>query len=205
MISVLHNFVLSGLHHWVANQPFSARAIEAFVIAEIGAYWGHRWMHEIPAFWRFHVIHHSSQQMDWMVNTRAHPLDIVFMRFCAIIPLYILGFAQVSSTSVESMPLLVILATAIWGYFIHSNLPWRFGIIEHIVATPAFHHWHHANDGPETLNKNYSPNLPCVDWLFGTLHLPKTSYPANYGVSEKVPSELWSQLTYPIHQNKPKE
>ncbi len=88
MISVLHKFVLLNLHHWVADLPLWARVVGAFVIAEIGAYWGHRWMHEVPAFWRFHIIHHSSEQMDWMVNTRSHPIDIVFMRFCAITSLH---------------------------------------------------------------------------------------------------------------------
>ena len=29
--------------------------------------------------------------MDWLVNTRAHPLDIVFVRLCGFIPMYALG------------------------------------------------------------------------------------------------------------------
>lgn len=55
--------------------------ILAIVVGEVGAYWGHRWSHEIPWLWRFHAIHHSAEEMDWLVNTRAHPLDMFFGRF----------------------------------------------------------------------------------------------------------------------------
>ena len=58
---------------------------------EIGYYWGHRWSHEIPFLWRFHSIHHSAEEIDFLVNTRAHPFDMVFGRFCGLVPMYVLG------------------------------------------------------------------------------------------------------------------
>ncbi|MBY9061467.1 hypothetical protein K7957_00785 [Sphingomonas yunnanensis] len=49
-----------------------------------------------------------------------------------------------------------------------------------MVATPAFHHWHHVADAP--LNRNFASTLSMIDRLFGTLHLPARAWPAHYGI-----------------------
>ena len=56
----------------------AARLLAAFAVSEIGGYWGHRLSHEIPLLWRFHSLHHAPEHIDWLINTRAHPLDQVF-------------------------------------------------------------------------------------------------------------------------------
>lgn len=37
--------------------------------------------------------------------------------------------------------------------FIHANVRLRFDPLEQLVATPVFHHWHHANENPATTTK----------------------------------------------------
>jgi len=86
----------------------------------------------------------------------------------------------------------------IWGFFIHANARWRFGPLEWLIATPAFHHWHHTNDGPAYVNKNYAALLPLVDRLFGTLYLPKDKQPEHYGIDEPLPSGFLGQLVRPF-------
>ena len=80
--------------------------------------------------WRFHSIHHSSEELDWLVNTRAHPLDMVFTRLCALIPLYVLGLAQPTGNTVDVVPFLYALVGSIWSFVIHANVRWRFGWLE---------------------------------------------------------------------------
>ena len=64
-----------------------ARLAAALVVGEFGFYWGHRWMQEMPLRWRFHSIHHGPVEVDWLVNTHPHPLDIVFVRLCGFVPI----------------------------------------------------------------------------------------------------------------------
>jgi hypothetical protein len=48
--------------------------------------------------------------MDWLVGTRAHPLDIVFVRLCGFVPMYALGLAQpVARGRLDAIPLIVML------------------------------------------------------------------------------------------------
>jgi sterol desaturase/sphingolipid hydroxylase (fatty acid hydroxylase superfamily) len=186
--------VTAAFGHW----PLGMRIFMAFVVAEVGLYWGHRWCHEIPLLWRFHAVHHSPGHIDWLVNSRGHPVDFIFTRLCGLVPLYALGMATPMDGATSTIPLLVMLLGPIWGFFIHANVRWRFGPLEWLVATPAFHHWHHANDGPTVLNKNFAPTLPWIDWLFGTFNLPHASQPTCYGTETKVPLTLAGQLLNPF-------
>jgi len=185
----------------VAALPLWARAIAGLVVGEIGYYWGHRLSHEIPFLWRFHSIHHSAEHVDFLVNTRAHPVDLVFSRLCALAPMYMVGLGGPAGPADSIVPVLVTLIGTMWGFFIHANLRWRFGPLEWLISTPAFHHWHHTRTGP--INRNYASTLPWLDRLFGTHYLPHNQWPESYGIKAKLPDSLAGQLAYPLLRDPP--
>lgn len=180
----------------VSQLPFWAKATVGLVVGETGYYWGHRLSHHIPFLWRFHAVHHSAEEMDFLVNTRAHPLDMVFSRTCALIPIYAFGLAGTSATPKgAAVPVVVTLIGTMWSFFVHANIRWKFGPLEWLVVTPKFHHWHHTRDGQ--IDCNYSSTLPWLDRIFGTHRLPE-EWPEAYGIEQSFPTTLLDQLCYPF-------
>jgi sterol desaturase/sphingolipid hydroxylase (fatty acid hydroxylase superfamily) len=186
LAAFIHDQLPAAPYVWMAGLPQWVRILGALVVGEVGSYWGHRLSHAIPFLWRFHAVHHRAEEIDWLVNTHAHPVDMIFTRLCGLVPMYLMGLAQPLPNSVDLAPLLVTIAGSIWGFFIHSNLHWRFGWLEWTISSPAFHHWHHANDGPDRIDKNFAAMLPWVDKMFGTFYLPSREWPVTYGISRSV-------------------
>lgn len=165
---------------WVIGLPIWAQIVAALIIGEFGFYWGHRIMHQVPWLWRFHATHHEPERMDWLINTRAHPIDIIFTRMVGLALVAIVGLGSPGSGSGSVVPIAVLLIGTFWAFFIHSNLKLGIGWFEHILSSPRFHHWHHSRD--DHPNHNFASVLPIYDRIFGTHYLPK-QWPPSYGIS----------------------
>jgi sterol desaturase/sphingolipid hydroxylase (fatty acid hydroxylase superfamily) len=187
-----------GLLPVLGTFPLPTRMAISFVVAELGAYAAHRAMHAFPRLWRFHAVHHAATEMHWLVNTRAHPIDLVFTRCCALLPLYMLGLVQVGGQGVDWLPFAVAMLTSLWGYVIHANVRLRFGWLEGLVATPPFHHHHHRDFGSGGINHaNFAPTFAIVDRLFGTYEAP-AEWPERYGSADHVGNTMLDQIMLPF-------
>jgi sterol desaturase/sphingolipid hydroxylase (fatty acid hydroxylase superfamily) len=194
---MIHRAVPNSFLEITASWPLWLQTIAALIASEVGYYWAHRLSHQIPFLWRFHSIHHSAEHVDFLVNTRAHPNDFDFSRFCALVPVYVLGLGSPQTHGGSLVPVIATLITTSWGFFIHANIRWRLGPLEWLISTPAFHHWHHTLSGP--INRNYSSTLPWLDRIFGTHYLPK-EWPTAYGIEDKLPDSLMDQFFYPLQK-----
>jgi len=187
-----------GLYAAVAHLPLYVKLPVMFLVNDIGAYWYHRASHTYRFLWQFHAIHHSAEHLDWLVNTRAHPFDMVFTRLAGLTPLYLLGLAQSTGRGLDPGVALVMIVGTLWSFFIHANIRLRLGPLEWVISTPAFHHWHHTND--EHRDRNFAAIFPAIDRTFGTAWLPKY-WPPVYGIDAKVPPTLAGQLLDPLPAN----
>ncbi len=186
----LHQASTWDLQQWVAAQPLWLQFIEILLVVDFGTYWIHRAMHEIPALWKIHAVHHSTEQMDWLASSRLHVLEILANRFAGYLPIFILGFAP-------SAVYAYLVFVSFHAIFIHANVRFRFPLLRWLIATPEFHHWHHSSEDA-AVDRNYAGFLPIYDVLFGTTYMPSTL--ANrYGTrSNDVPEGIVGQFLYPF-------
>jgi sterol desaturase/sphingolipid hydroxylase (fatty acid hydroxylase superfamily) len=180
----------NAVHHAVRSQPVWAQFVEAVLLSEIGEYWAHRKMHTVPFLWRFHKVHHSVDEMDWLASARLHPVDRMLTASAAYLPLFILGF------STRTIGVFGLFA-ALQALAVHSNVRFTFPPLRYLLATPQYHHWHHASD---LYDHNYAAQLPLVDWMFRSLYVPGKGkeWPRSYGIEEPAPTDYLGQLAWPF-------
>lgn len=170
---------------WVRSQPRWVQVAEVVLLSDFIGYWFHRAEHVVPWLWRFHAVHHSSEQLDWLAAVRRHPMGEGLGRVAMFIPLAWLGFSRELLSSAAGF-------NGLWALFLHANVRFEFAMIRNLVSTPAFHHWHHAR--VEGHGSNFAGLFPFWDRLFGTLG-PAEGRPATYGTSSAVSSTWVRQVT----------
>ena len=177
----------------VGSLPVLIQVPLLLLVADFTQYWVHRTFHVTPFLWPFHAIHHSADAMDWLAGSRLHLLDVILTRGLTYVPIFLLGFSE------HALMVYVVLVAA-QATFIHANVRWEFRPLRRLVATPAFHHWHHSAER-EALDKNFAVHTPIWDILFGTYYLPDR-WPSEYGLHNRrdVPGRWVTQLFYPFRR-----
>lgn len=175
---------------YIQAQPIWLQFIELLIVVDFTTYWIHRALHEVNFLWRFHAIHHSSEQMDWLASSRLHIIEVLITRFIATLPIFLLGF----NTSAVFAYLIFISFHAI---FIHSNVRFRFPYLRWLIATPEFHHWHHSSEKP-AIDKNYAAFIPLYDVIFKTIYMPNHLARVYGTVGYKIPNSFMKQFTWPF-------
>ena len=189
-----------GLYSTILTWPLWLKLVAAFFVNDLGAYWYHRWAHRSRFLWRFHAVHHSAAHVDWLTNTRDHPIDMVLTRMAGLVPVYLLGLAQPTPGGLTDTAAIVTIVGVFWSFMVHANVWFRFGVLERVFSTPAFHHWHHSKD--EHRDHNFAAIFPLIDKAFGTLYLPQT-YPTLYGIDAPVSPTLVGQFLDPLASSLP--
>lgn len=177
-------------HGPVGAQPRWMQAIELVVLLDVIGYWMHRLFHT-GRLWRFHAIHHSSEDLDWLSATRIHPVNDLVNR---VVPAMVMVLAGFSPTVLAG----VLPFFALYAVLLHANVDWDFGPLRTVIASPRFHRWHHSGEAEER-DSNFAGLLPVWDLLFGTYYMPAHG-PVRFGVDDCIPGTLWGQLAWPFRR-----
>lgn len=136
--------------------------------------------------------------MDWLAGSRTHLVEIFITRAMVMVPLYVCGLSEAALNS-------YVILVGVQAVAIHANLGINFSPLRYILATPQFHHWHHAKDA-DYVDANYAVHLPLIDMMFGTYRCPKGKWPDEYGiVSGEPPPSSWNKLLHPFRRPKRKD
>jgi sterol desaturase/sphingolipid hydroxylase (fatty acid hydroxylase superfamily) len=164
------------LQRAIAAQPLWLQFIEILFAVDLTSYWVHRAFHRVPLLWRFHSVHHSIEQLDWLAGSRLHLVDVVVTRLFGFLPVFLLGFAAPAVYA-------YLIFVSFHAVYIHANVSHRWPVVRGVLTTPEFHHWHHAAEA-EAVDKNFAVLLSCIDRMFGTAYLPDR-WPRRYGLIEE--------------------
>lgn len=191
-IVVVARFVPHPVVPGVSSQPAWLQFVEVLLISDLAGYWVHRAFHRLSFLWPIHSIHHSIEEVDWLSAGRVHPIDTIVHRPFEVLPVFLLGFS-----SVHVLPLYAFVI-AVYPILLHANVGWDYGPLRWVVASPAFHRWHHTAES-EGIDKNYAALFPWIDWVFGTLHFPRRAS-TNYGLGfgQRMHDGFIPQLLHPV-------
>jgi len=171
--------------------PMWQQAVLILILGDFVGYWMHRAFHR-GRLWRFHAVHHSSVDLDWLSAVRLHPVNDALMRIAGTLPVLALGFAPVAVAGVA--PVLTLLAI-----LVHANLDWDWGPLRWALVSPRFHRWHHTDEA-SARDTNFAGLLPAWDMLFGTYHMPADRTPQRFGTATPVPAGLVGQMLFPFRR-----
>jgi sterol desaturase/sphingolipid hydroxylase (fatty acid hydroxylase superfamily) len=177
----------------VRSMPIWLQVVLIILCADFVLYWEHRMYHEVHTLWPIHAVHHSVEDMDWLAGSRGHFVQVFSERAMVMIPLYLLGADEAALN-------IYVAFAALQAVLIHCNLSIPFGPIKYVLVTPQFHHWHHSSEKP-AIDTNYGAHTVLFDRLFGTYHMPKEHWPAEFGTTVRLPRSVWGQLWYPLSAN----
>lgn len=173
-------------HHW----PLAAQAVLMVLIVDLLRYWLHRACHSYPLLWRLHEVHHSPDLLYTLNVGRFHPLEKMLHFSLDTVPFLLLGVAPEVIGA-------YFLLYAVNGFFQHSNVRLRYGLLNYVVGSAQTHRWHHARD-PRTAQCNFSNTTIVWDLVFGTWYLPNNRA-LEIGIPDRAyPKDFWSQLWTPF-------
>jgi sterol desaturase/sphingolipid hydroxylase (fatty acid hydroxylase superfamily) len=176
----------------LAELPLWAQAVTFLVVSDFLLYWVHRWYHSAQ-MWKYHAVHHSSEEVDWISAARFHPVNILLGTVLVDVALLLAGISP-------NVMLWVGPFTTASSAFVHANLNWTLGPFKYVMASPVFHRWHHtaADRGGSS---NFAGTFPVWDLLFGTFYMPENQLPDAYGIGEEsFPESFGGQLLYPFRR-----
>lgn len=176
---------------WPHDLPVALQVTIMLLVADFVRYWLHVASHKYSLLWRLHAVHHSVDRLYWLNVGRFHPLEKALQYLFDALPFVLMGVqAEVVA--------LYFVFYATNGFFQHSNIELRLGVLNFLISGPELHRWHHSRRASES-NHNYGNNLIIWDIVFGTWFLPRNREVRHLGLKNReYPMTFGSQMKAPL-------
>jgi sterol desaturase/sphingolipid hydroxylase (fatty acid hydroxylase superfamily) len=179
-----------------AAAPLWAQFLAVLFVFDFIQWSIHNLLHRAPVLWRFHKVHHSVVDMDWLGDWRFHWGEVMVYRTLLYAPTLIAG------VDVRVLFWYGIVNTIV-GHYAHANVRLSIGPLRYFFNTPQMHIWHHTHPDCGPVDVNFGITLSLWDWLFGTAYLPaEPEQPARLGFEgiEQYPQSVLGQWFAPFRQ-----
>ena len=198
-VEVVCNFVLAGMHQVadIIAGLFIAKVYLHFfgwrlfdidmtlftfglllIAQDFCYYWFHRASHRIRWMWAAHVVHHSSENMNFTTAFRQSLMYPLAGMWLFWLPLVVIGFDP-------NWVVFAVLLNLGLQFFVHTQAIKSLGPLEWVFNTPSHHRVHHGRN-PQYIDKNYAGVLIIWDKIFGTFE-PEVDT-VQYGITKPVNS-----------------
>ena len=146
--------------------PVWIQGIAVLLLLDFMRYWRHRFQHRYDWWWKFHEVHHSSREINWLAGGRGHLFEGLALGIGHNVVIYLLDVDLRALLFGFALPY-----TVVAFIFAHANidfpragrpLPWW----AFVVTTPTTHAAHHRANAERTLY--YGAIFTIWDVMFGT-------------------------------------
>lgn len=173
----------SGLVNWFGMNIIMTILATFLVLDFFGGWLVHIVQHKTKFLWRFHVIHHSDNNVDVTTGLRHHPVESVLRGVFFLAGVVVAGAPMYAVMIFQT---LLVLATQ----FTHANISlpaWLDRPVSYVIVSPNMHKVHHHWQQPYT-DSNYGAVLSIWDRMFGTFEKLDSSQ-LKYGIDRDYPNE----------------
>jgi sterol desaturase/sphingolipid hydroxylase (fatty acid hydroxylase superfamily) len=196
---LLISLSLPEWNFWPQSLPIVVQFLIAVLIADCVMTMIHYWSHGVGWLWKFHSIHHGVQRLYGFNGFVRHPLHQALDIALGTLPLVLAGL---------SVPVTATLGFAIVVQLIlqHSNVDFRLGPFQKLLAIGPVHRLHHVNWADEG-DVNFGLFFTLWDRILGTFRLGSERRPgsADIGIQDcpHFPQVYVRQLVLPFERESP--
>jgi sterol desaturase/sphingolipid hydroxylase (fatty acid hydroxylase superfamily) len=191
LLRYLQTMHLPTTQLWPHDLPIVLQVVLMLLVAEFSRYWLHVAAHNTKLLWWFHTVHHSVHKLYWLNVGRFHPFEKAVQYLVDALPFIVVGVS-------EEVLAGYLIFYAVNGFFQHSNVDARYGILNYVVSGAELHRWHHSKLTQES-NHNYGNNLIVWDLVFGSWFLPTDRRVGDLGLyNRRYPLDFLSQMATPF-------
>lgn len=172
-----------GLTHWLNANVLGTIVLSFFVLDFFGGWLVHLVQHKTAPLWRFHVIHHSDNNVDVTTGLRHHPVESVLRGMFFLAGVWVAGAPMYAVMIFQTA---LVLATQCTHANIHLPQKWD-AALSYFLVSPNMHKVHHHWQQPYT-DSYYGAVLSIWDRLFGTF-MKLDAANIRYGLDRYYPNE----------------